>query len=266
MSLVGPAGRFLYMFDGTANLGLNLTGTAGQVGEFDPPNLNEVTQELTGSASTYPTHQRVGHVTTDDVTIPLWADSTLQGLIDDLHGTTEADRRNARILVYGWMGADAAGITFTAGRAYLQKVTPKTPPAELTQLETTWRFENAAEIGTVLRALSAATADGDTTGAGSQDYGASTALGGTAYWGYTALNLDSGTAFAPRVVDSADDVTYAALATFTSVTATTGGGQRLALSPTATVRRHLACDWDFTGTPGGSATCTFWVGFVRNLA
>jgi len=265
VSVPGPSARWLYVFDGTANLGVNLTGTNGQVGEFDPPTFNETLQELTGSASTAPVVAPTGHRSTDDVTIPIWADSSLQGLIDDWMGTTEADRRNARIIVHGWKGADAAGVYFEAGRCYLSKVSPKTPPAALTQVETTWRYENAAEIGIVLRALAAATADGDTQSS-SIDHGAATALGGSGYWGYTALNLDSGTGFAPRVIDSADNVTFAALCTFTAVTATTGGGQRIALSPTATVRRYVASDWDFTGTPGGSATCTFWIGFCRNLA
>lgn len=264
MATVGPSGRWLYVFDPTANTGHNLTGTAGQVGEYDPPAVNVTLQELTGSAATYPTVARVGHESTEDATIPIWADSALQALIDDWHGTTGTDRANPRLIVHGWMGADAAGVYFQAGRAYLQKVTPKTPPAALTMLETTWRFENSAEVGLVLRALAAATADGDTKSA-SLDNGAATTAGGTGFWGYTALNLDGGTAFAPRIIDSADNVTFSALVTFASVTATGGGGERSALSTTATVRRYLASDWDFTGTPGGSATCTFWIGFARKL-
>jgi len=113
----------------------------------------------------------------------------------------------------------------------------------------------------VLHELSAETADGDTESS-SQDNSASSSDGGTGFFGYTALDLDGGTAFAPRVIDSSDDITFGELIAFTGVTATTGGGEKKAV--TGTVERYVASDWDFTGSPGGSETCSFWIAFERN--
>lgn len=261
MATPGPSSRFLYVFDGTANLGVNLTGTAGQVGEFHPPAIEEVLQELTGSAATYPTVARVGHAMSPDMTIPLWADSGLQSLLDDLHGVTAAERSDLRLVVAG-INTDTIGERATMARGYLSNIKPVTPAAALTQFEATLKFTGYAAVGHVLHELSAETADGDTK-ADSIDNAASSATGGEGYFGYTTYTADGATGLSVRVIDSTDDVTYGALITFTTVTATTGGGQRSALAVTETVERYVACDWDFTGTPGGGTTATFWVGFKR---
>ena len=266
MAVPGPSVRKLYVFDGTANLGVDLTSADGRVGAFDPPAVEVALQELAGSAASYPTMAPVGHESTEDVTIPIWADSALQGLIDDWHGTTASDRSNARVLAYNWKATEAKGSYCEFGKAYLSKVAPKTPPAELTQLETTWKFTGKAYVGICLHALGAETADGGAPAGSGIDHGASTALGGTGAFGYTTYTADGATGLAVRVVDSADDATYGALITFTTVTATTGGGQISTLAATETVERYVDCDWDFTGTPGAGTTATFWVAFARTLA
>lgn len=261
MSVPGPSARFVYYFDPTADLGVDLTATNGQVGAFTPPGFNETLQDLTGSASTTVAVLPVGHVTSDDFTLPIWADDGLQEMIDDVHGVTTADRRDARLLVIGWMGGDVAGQLADCAEAYLKNVKPLTPQALLTQLETVWGINGAVRPSTILHALAEETADGDTEST-SEDNGASSSDGGWGCWGYTALDLDSGDAFVPRVIDSTDDMTYGALITFTGVTATTGGGQ-VPTFVSGTVERYVACDWDFTGTPGGSETCTFFIAFQR---
>ncbi len=266
MTVAGPSVRKLYVFDSTAATGHDLTATPGQVGEFNPPELEVVLQELTGSAATYPTVQPVGHEKTGDVTIPLWADSTLQALIDDWHGTTASDRRNARIIVHNWKMATAKNTPVDFGQAQLVKVTPKTPPAALNMLETTWRYNGKAHTGITLHALGAETADGGAPAGAGVDNAASSALGGTGAFGYSTYTADGATGLAVRIVDSADDITYGALITFTTVTATTGGGQISSLAATETVERYVDVDWDFTGSPGAGTTATFWVGFSRNLA
>lgn len=265
MAVPGPSVRKLRVFDGTANLGVDLTSADGRVGAFDPPSIEIELQELSGSASTYPTMQPVGYKASEDIVIPIWADSALQELIDDWHGVTASDRSNPRILAYNWKTAEAKGAYCEFGQAYLSKVSPKTPPAELTQLETTWKFTNRAYVGICLHALGAETADGGAPAGSGIDNAASTALGGTGAWGYTTYTPDTSTGFLPRIVDSADDATYGALITFTTVTATTGGGQITTLAATETVERYVDCDWDFTGTPG-TCSCTFWVAFARTLA
>lgn len=260
MTVPGPSSRFVYYFSASPALGVNLTSTNGQVGAFNPSGIDETIADLTGSASTAPAVVQTGHAVSPDFVLPIWADSTLQGTIDDIHGTTAADRITRRILVVGWMSGDVAGKYADVGAAYLKMVKPTTPHAMLTLLETTWAWENRVYPTLILHPLAARTADGDTE-ASSVDGAASSANGGIGYWGYTALNLDGGTAFAPRVIDSADNATFGELIAFTAVTATTGGGQASAV--TGTIERYVASDWDFTGTPGGSATCTFWIGFHR---
>lgn len=262
MAVPGPSSRFLYYFDPTAALGFNLSGTPGRVGAFDPPAINAEYQELDGSFATYPTKQAVGYESSDDLTINLWADSALQELLDDLHGVTPADRRDERLIYYGWMSGDVVGKYFEACRFYQMKATPKTPQAKLTEFGVSFKPTGSIEIGIILHALGARTADGNSQAA-SIDNAAATTAGGTGFFGYTTYTADGATGLAVRVIDSADNASFAALITFTTITATTGGGQRSALSSTATVRRYVASDWDFTGTPGAGTTATFFVGFKR---
>lgn len=262
MTVRGPSARWLYVFDGTANLGVNLTGTDGQVGAYNPPAVNHTLQDLSGSASINPVVVPVGHDVGEDVTIPLWADSTLQGLIDDWHGTTASDRSNSRLMVFGWYAADAAGVSCDIAEGLLKSVKPVTPQAELTRLETVWSFDDAPHVGAkVLLPLSAKTADGDTKTT-SINNSASSADGGWGCFGYTTYTADGATGIAPRIIDSTDDSTYGALITFTTVTATTGGGQ----GPTfvsGTIEQYVACDWDFTGSPGAGTTATMFFAFKR---
>lgn len=264
MTVPGAAARFIYLFDPSADTtpqGWDLTSVDGQVGAFDPPGFEESMTDMTGSASVNPVQQPSGHAVMGDFDLPIWADSSLQDLLDDISGVTAADRTAQRILVIGWMGADAIGQLAEFGRVYLKTAKPAMPAAQLTLYNTTWTYTQLAHIGTTLHAMGAETADGNTE-ASSQDNTASSANGATCAWGYTALNLDGGTAFAPRVIDSSDDITFGSLVAFAAVTATGGGGEISAV--TGTVERYVAFDWDFTGTPGGSATCTFWGSFERN--
>jgi hypothetical protein len=87
-------------------------------------------------------------------------------------------------------------------------------------------------------------------------------LGGAAYLQVTSLTLGGYTGVTVKVRDSADDASYADLATFATVTAAPNA-QRVALSATAAVARHLAIGVDFEGA-GAGASMTFMVGFCRN--
>lgn len=259
MTTPGPGSRFLYVADVTDGLGLNLMGTLGQVGDYNLPAINETLQELTGSGATFPTVVRVGHSTTPDVPIPLYADSALQDWIDKLQGVTAADRKNLVFIVSG-INTDTIGEYATCVKGYLASLATVTPVALVTEVHPTFRPDGVAEIAIVLHELSAETADGDTEST-SVDNSASSSAGGAGWFLYTVLALDGGTAFAPRVIDSADDITFGELIAFTAVTGLTGGGERKTV--TGTVEQYVACDWDFTGAPGGSETCTFWIGFAR---
>lgn len=262
MSVPGPSARYVYLFDPTASLGINLTGTDGQAGEFNPPAINTELQDVAGSASQNPVILPTGYESADEFQLPIWADSALQGLLDDLVGVTEADRRDARLIVVGWYAADAIGTKVDFGKAYLKKVAPITPRATLSQVMCTFQWDGIPYTGGLtLHALTARTADGDTKSS-SQDNAAASSSGGWGAWGYTTYTADGATGLAPRVIDSTNNSVWTALITFSTVTATTGGGQ-VPTFVSGTVKRYIASDWDFTGTPGAGTTAAFWIAFKR---
>ncbi len=110
------------------------------------------------------------------------------------------------------------------------------------------------EEGLILHALGARTADGDSTGADSIDNLASSANGGSAFLHVVAYSGFTSVVF--KVQDSSDDISYTDLVTMTTVTAI--GAERKTVA--GTVKRHLACLWDVTG----SGSVTFMFGFKRN--
>lgn len=115
------------------------------------------------------------------------------------------------------------------------------------------------EEGVILHALGAESAASGNTDASSVDNGASTANGGAAYFAVTALTLGGYTNVALKVRHSADDVTYADLATATVVTAAPAA-ERVAVA--GTVNRHLYASWAFNGA-GVANSVTFVAGFSR---
>jgi hypothetical protein len=90
----------------------------------------------------------------------------------------------------------------------------------------------------------------------------STAFGWQAY---LHLNAFTGTDVTIKIQDSADNSTFADLASgaFTPITTTTPQAQRLAVGGTAVVRRYVRVS---TVTTGGFTSATFSVMFVRNTA
>lgn len=109
---------------------------------------------------------------------------------------------------------------------------------------------DGVDMGVLLHALTAETADGNGSGV---DNAASSANGGvgaihvTAYSGLTSISL--------KVQHSTDNSVWADLITFTSVTATTW--ERKAV--TGTVNQYVRAWWDVTGT----GSCTFLMAFAR---
>lgn len=108
--------------------------------------------------------------------------------------------------------------------------------------------------GVILQRLAAQTVTGDTQSADSQDNGASTANGGAGYLQVTAYS--GFTTVVVKVRHSVDDIVYADLITFATVTAAPVG-ERVTVA--GTVNRHLAASWTVTGT----GSITFMVGFAR---
>lgn len=108
-----------------------------------------------------------------------------------------------------------------------------------------------AELLTSHHPLAAST---DTTASSSVDGGASTTTGGVGYLEVTAFN---GTDITVKVQDSADNVTFADLLSFTAVTAA-NSKERKALSAGATVRRYTR-----DGRSGTFTSCTYAMAFGR---
>lgn len=101
-----------------------------------------------------------------------------------------------------------------------------------------------------------------TNGTGVDQTTVSTAFGWQAY---LHLNAFSGTDVTIKIQDSADNSSFADLASgaFTQITTTTPQAQRLAVGGTAVVRRYVRA---VTVTTGGFTSATFAVMFVRNTA
>ena len=257
MSVPGPSSRFVYF------AGWDLTTTCGLLGEFNPAGFEETLQDLRGSHSAVPCLASVGYRVADDLVFNLWADDSMQDLLDDLHGETAGDTEAERVVIYGWTGGDVIGQLCEFASAYIMKPEPKMPMAALTELTATFKIDGRLSIGHILHELSAETADGDTEGT-SIDNTAASSAGGWGAWMYHTLDDDGGDGLDARVVDSADDIAYGALIAFTSV-ADGGGITRGAeiKSVSGEVLRYVASDWDFTGAPGGSETCTFIIAFER---
>lgn len=256
-----PSHRFIHYYDGGLGLGINLTGTPRQMLGWDPPQVDTALQDLTGSQDDYPEIFPPGYESSPDLTLPLVGNSTLQEVLDDIHGVTRTDRQSQRILVVGWRGGSATGQYADVALAYLKNVRPKTPSALVTTVETVWGIDRVAYTSCyILHGLQARTADGDTK-ASAFNHGSLTSLGGIAFFGCTGYTAGTATGLAPRVIDSPDGITYGALATFTPTTSATGTGEYIDV--TGDVEQYVAADWDFTGTPNGATTATFEILFKR---
>src|SRR5258708_2041437 len=102
-------------------------------------------------------------------------------------------------------------------------------------------------------------ADGAATAAGpgnSLDTGASASFGAQAYFHLFAF---TGTSVTVSVWDSADNITFAAVAGLTTAALTVPGAARVAISNTATVRRYVA-----VATAGTFSNADFAVALHRN--
>lgn len=113
--------------------------------------------------------------------------------------------------------------------------------------------------GQIAQPLGAQTANGNST---SIDGTASSNFGLVAYLQVTGLTLGTATNIQVTMQDSADNATWANIASgaFTAVTVAPAA-QRLVIP--GTIRRYTRVLWSFGGTIGGGTTCTFFVGQYR---
>lgn len=260
MTIPGPSGRWLYVD------GWNL-GSAGFLGEFVPAAIEEVLTDVTGPASTAPAMLPSGFSRADDLHIPLWADSTLQDLLDDWYGVTPANRIKQRVICYGWTGQPAlpdsgAPVKFEGALGRLSKLEVRAPNEQLTLMDTTFKLGNkpkGVELGEVLLPLTVVDADDDTEG-DSSDNGAASTAGGAAYIQCTALTLDDATGLDVEVIDSDDDITFGTLVAFTTLVA---GKVAERVTVAGTVEQYLAVSWEWDAAPADDEA-TIFVGFARH--
>lgn len=112
--------------------------------------------------------------------------------------------------------------------------------------------DDGTDIGVLLHALGAETADSSSTGV---DNAVSSSNGGVATLHVTAYATL--TSIVVTVEHSTDNAIWATLATFTTATAITS--ERKLVAPGVTVNRYVRATWDVTG----SGSATFAVAFAR---
>jgi hypothetical protein len=205
----------------------------------------------TGLGDSWPEHTPTGMQSAALSLGEAFYDTDTAGVHDSFKDA--ADGRTARVLCYVLEG-DTIGEPFVGHTGALSvKYGVMAKVGGLTKAKVEYLCSGAREEGIILQNTAVKTADWNTEGASSVDNGASTASGGS---GYLQVSAYSGfTNLIGKIRHSADDVTYADLLTFTTVTAI--GAERVTVS--GTVNRHLAFDGNVTGT----GSVTVFAGFYR---
>lgn len=151
------------------------------------------------------------------------------------------------------LGADVAMVDGVYAFAWVRG--PKVD--DLTMGNGRFRVSGTYYRGAVVGILTSRSGNGNSEGA-SLDNAASSSGGAHCDLHVTALALGGGTDVVVKVRHSADNISFADLATFTAVTAA-GTAQRVTVA--GTVNRYLAISWAFTG--GSAQTVTPYVAVKR---
>lgn len=206
--------------------------------------------------------------TAETTTFGSSAKSYIIGLKDgtmSMSGMFDGDANAIDIKLATTLGADAPGYAtvapegLTIGNACYSCQARKTsyevssPVGDVVSANLSIQADGGIDRGVLLGAATAVTSTG--TGA-SQDNAASSANGGAAYLHVTANTRDGSSTF--KVQHSSDNTTFADLATFTGVSATTTASEKV--SVTGTVNRYLRA----SHAPGGSTgSVTYTMAFAR---
>jgi hypothetical protein len=206
------------------------------------PDIESVLEDVTGLGDTWAQHLASG-LRKAAVGVDGLYDDLTTGLAKSLEGA----ENTSRVLSFTIHGNSYGAKATCAAGAFGSKWSRVAQIGGLTKARAQYAVSGAVDDDAViLFPLGAITADTNTEGANSQDHGASTAGGYAAYLHVTAYS--GFTSVGVTVRHSVDDVTYADLATFASVTAV--GAQ--AINGVGTVNRHTAVNLDVTGS--GSIT------------
>jgi len=128
------------------------------------------------------------------------------------------------------------------------------PVGDVVSASSEFQANEGVGMGISLHALTAETATGNGT---SYDGSASSSAGGFATLHVTANTMNNNTVF--KVQHSADNSTWADLATFSTVATTVKTSERVTVASTTTVNRYLRATW----TASGTGSVTFHINFAR---
>lgn len=129
------------------------------------------------------------------------------------------------------------------------------PVADVVSISSELQATGGIDSAVLLHALNA---ESSSTDSASVDHGASTTNGGIAHLHATA-NTRNG-AVTVKIQHSADDVTFADLVTFTNLSTSTTGAERVVVAEGTTVNRYLRAKSTFAGSTGST---TYTVAFAR---
>lgn len=183
------------------------------------------------------------------------------GFFDDdangAHGLLAAGADGtSRVVCFGLQG-NTVGAPFVGclgALAVAYEVIPGN--GDLTKANATYLIDGHAYEGKIVQPWATKTADWDTK-ATVFDNLASSPDGGIGFQQVSAMSGFTG--FVGKIQDSADNVTFADLVTFTNVTAAPGTGAAETVSVSGTVDRYLA----FVGNVTGTGSITAFSGFAR---
>lgn len=222
----------------------------GTMTKFDD-NAEALTEEVTVLGNTWRQHAYVGVRN---------AEITQEGFYDDaagsVHDMLSTGPGVSRVLCYGVAGT-ATGAAFVGYSGAMQVHYERQVELEkLTKAKASYRTNGPVDNGKIVRTYKAAGATGASTGTPLDNAASST--GGAGYLQYNATAGEANI----RIMDSADNITYSALFTFTK-TASGFGAERL--TTTGAIQRYTAADVTTATATGSIGALNYFVGIARGL-
>lgn len=186
---------------------------------------------------------------------------SMSGFFDDTdNASNEAlcSQYASRVICYGPAG-NTLGQALTMMSGPIQGKYERGPSrGEITKASVEYEGSGEVETGTIIAPLTARTTAGNTES--TPENTAKTTLGGAGYLQVTALTLGGYDNVIVKLRDSADNITYGDLVSFTAVTAAPDA-ERKAI--TGDIEQYVAISWAYTGS-GTGQTFTALVGLHRN--
>lgn len=158
------------------------------------------------------------------------------------------------VITFAPSGTIAVGDRILSLTGKLTSYEISAPVGDVVSATSEFQADEGVGAGVSLHALSAETATGTSA---SVDNSASTTAGGFATLHVTANTMNNNTVF--KVQHSADNSTWADLATFSTVATTVKTAERVTVSSTTTVNRYIRASW----TASGTGSVTFHINFAR---